>query len=122
MSHVLWCDIPDPDTDVKGQVGHPFTAKDPERQHFSQTRMVPVVTGNSYGRTTYQEREEITEEMDICGYHWRKQNPFQAHKEALPEGPNGRHEKQKTLQELEEEDEEYRRGYAAAEDKFFAPQ
>ena len=77
MSSTLWCDIPDPETDYKGQTGHPFSAKDPEKRHYEETQMVDVPTGNSYGRTTYQPREEITESLDICGYHMRKRNPFQ---------------------------------------------
>jgi hypothetical protein len=66
MSQVLWCD--------KG--GHAFSAKDLNRQHFSQTQTVKVPTGNSYGKTTYQERHEVTEEIDMCGACWAKTDPF----------------------------------------------
>lgn len=66
MSQTLWCD--------KGN--HAFSAKDLNRQHFTQTRTVEVPTGNSYGRPTYQERQEVTEELDICGPCWQTANPF----------------------------------------------
>lgn len=113
MSNTLWCDIPDPLTDTIGQKGHPFSEKDPERQHFTQTRLVQVNTGNSYGKPTYQQREEVTEELDICGYHWRKQNPFHAVPE-ISEGPSGKH--QKTLDELQKENDDWQAGYDAAID------
>lgn len=66
MSEAKWCD--------KGD--HPFSAKDPEKQHFVNTHEEPVLTGNSYGRATYQQREIVTEEMDICGPCWKSNNPF----------------------------------------------
>lgn len=66
MSTALWCD--------KGD--HAFSAKDPLKQHFSQTQTVTVPTGNNYGRATYEERREVTEELDICGPCWSKANPF----------------------------------------------
>jgi len=66
MSGVIWCD--------KGD--HPFSAKDKFRQHFVNTHTVDVLTGNSYGNPTYQPRQEVTEEMDICGPCWTKDNPF----------------------------------------------
>lgn len=78
VSQSLWCDVNDPETNVKGQIGHSFSAKDLNRQHFEQTQQVAVPTGNSYGHTTYQARDEITVEMDMCGYHAGKQNMFQA--------------------------------------------
>jgi hypothetical protein len=68
MSSALWCD--------KGE--HAFSAKDLNRQHFTQTQTVTVNTGNSYGRPTYQDRQEVTEELDICGTCWLKSNPFSA--------------------------------------------
>ena len=77
MSEVKWCDINDPETNVKGQTGHSFSARDIGARTFTQTRMVPVATGNSYGTATYQNRTEVTEVIDICGYHFSKQNPFQ---------------------------------------------
>jgi hypothetical protein len=67
MSGVLWCD--------KGE--HPFSVKDVNKQHFVNTHTEPVLTGNSYGNPTYQQREQITEEIDICGPHWLNDNPFQ---------------------------------------------
>jgi hypothetical protein len=66
MSNVKWCD--------KGD--HPFSVKDVNKQHFVNTHSVAVPTGNSYGRATYQEREEVTEEIDICGPCWLSNNPF----------------------------------------------
>jgi hypothetical protein len=66
MSNVLWCD--------KGE--HPFSVKDVNRQHFVNSHTVPVLTGNSYGNPTYQQREQVTEEIDICGPHWLNDNPF----------------------------------------------
>lgn len=66
MSEVKWCD--------KGD--HAFSAKDPGRQHFTQTQTVKVHTGNSYGNPTYQDQKEVTEELDICGPCWSKTNPF----------------------------------------------
>lgn len=70
MSVALWCD--------KGD--HAFSAKDEERQHFTQTQMVTIPTGNSYGRTTYEERKEVTEELDICGPCWKSGSPFSKEK------------------------------------------
>lgn len=76
LSQSLWCDVNDPETNVVGQIGHSFSANDENRQHFTQTRKVNIPTGNSYGQPTYQERQEVTEVVDFCGYHWAKQNPF----------------------------------------------
>lgn len=113
MSDAKWCDIDDPQTNQFGQTGHSFSAKDPERRHFAQTAEVDIPTGNSYGTTTFQRREEITDELDMCGYHWRKQNPFLAKKTPeIPAGPS--------LADLEEEDANYRRGYEAAEDRYLS--
>jgi hypothetical protein len=117
MSVSLWCDIDDTDTNAFGQHGHAFSGNDPDRRHFVQTAQVRVPVGNSYGNPVYQDRQQVTEELDMCGYHWRKSNPFLAEKKTeLPSSSTA----QKTLQELEEEDEEYRRGYEAAEDKFYS--
>lgn len=76
MSQAAWCNFDDPETNVVGQIGHSFNADDPDRQHFTQTKRVNIPTGNSYGQPTYQERQEVTEVIDFCGYHWAKQNPF----------------------------------------------
>lgn len=73
MSQAAWCNINDPETNAPKQTGHAFDTDDPDREHFTKTRQVQVETGNSYGRTTYQERQEITESLDMCGYHSRKQ-------------------------------------------------
>lgn len=88
MSNALWCDINDPETNVKGQIGHSFSDRDEDMQHFRNTHTVKVPTGNSYGRATYQDREEITTEMHVCGYHWRKQNPFDTQPAAIAETRN----------------------------------
>lgn len=110
MAATIWCEIDDPETNALHQIGHPFSAKDPDKRHFSQTRTVDIPTGNSYGRTTYQEREEVTDELDMCGYHWGKQNPFAVKKEINPPVDSA----QATLDELEDEDSNYRAGYDAA--------
>src|ERR1700733_240759 len=73
MSQSAWCNINDKETNAPFQVGHAFNADDEDREHFTKTRKVNVETGNSYGRPTYQERQEITETLDMCGYHSRKQ-------------------------------------------------
>jgi hypothetical protein len=85
MTDASWCNINDPETNVIGQQGHSYNAEDPDAQTFTQTRKINVPTGDSYGRTTYQERQEVTERISICGYHWAKQNPFRPNvPEALP--------------------------------------
>jgi hypothetical protein len=73
MSGVLWCDTGD----------HPFSAKDPNKQHFVNTHEEAVYTGNSYGVPTYQQREKVTEEIDICGMHWGQNNPLKAEPAAI---------------------------------------
>lgn len=73
MSQSLWCD--------KGD--HAFSSKDEDKQHFSQTQTVKFPTGNSYGRTTYEDRREVTEELDICGPCWKTGSPFQKEKPAI---------------------------------------
>lgn len=94
MSSVLWCD--------KGE--HAFSVKDPDRRHFTQTATVEVPTGNSYGRTTYQQREEVTEELDICGPCYKSGNAFEPRHEITTS---------ETLDDMEENDEDYRRGFEA---------
>lgn len=47
MSQALWCD--------KG--GHAFSAKDPDKEHYTSTRSVP--NGNLV--------QQVTAELDICG-------------------------------------------------------
>lgn len=73
MSQASWCNINDKETNAPFQIGHSFNGDDEDREHFTKTRLVNVETGNSYGRKTYQERQEITETLDMCGYHSRKQ-------------------------------------------------
>lgn len=103
MPATLWCSINDPETNYTHHIGHPFPANDPDRTHYAQTRVVQRNTGNSYGRVTYQDQEEITDEVDICGYHG-KANFFQTKKE-IP-AP--------TLDELEKETTSWQEGYDAA--------
>lgn len=97
MSAALWCD--------KGD--HAFSSKDPDKQHFVNTHTVEVPTGNSFGRPTYQERVEVTEEIDICGPCWKSGGIL-----AKKEIPN-----QPTLDEMEKENEDWQRGYDAAMDQ-----
>lgn len=99
MSGTIWCDIDDPETNLPHAVGHPFSEKDINRQHFSRTGTERIHTGNSYGNPTYQDREIVTAEMDICGYHWEKQNPFQPSKKEI------------LAPEEEDPTEEYLKGY-----------
>lgn len=67
MSQALWCN--------KGM--HSFSADDPDKQHFTQTRTVKVSTLDTSGRSMFAPRTEVTEELDICGPCWEKQNMFQ---------------------------------------------
>lgn len=105
MSGAIWCD--------KGE--HAFSAKDPDKQHFTKTQSVDVMTGNSYGQPTYQPRQEIVEELDICGPCWKSGNDFAAKQINGPKDPAT-----KTLDELEKDDEQYRAGYEAAMEKVLA--
>jgi hypothetical protein len=98
MSGALWCD--------KGD--HAFSTKDEERQHFTKTHTVEVPTGNSYGRPTFQERMEVTEEIDICGPCWKSGDLFAKPKTEIPSQP--------TLDDLEKDDDAYRRGFDAGVD------
>lgn len=113
MANTIWCEIDDSKTNMPNQIGHPFSAKDPDKRHYSDTREVDVPTGNSFGQTTYQTRQEVTEEFDMCGYHYRKQNPFLARNKPEISPP----ETSKTLDQLERDDAEYRAGYDAAMDR-----
>jgi hypothetical protein len=110
MAEVIWCEIDDPEMNMPKQIGHPFSAKDPDAHHYGDTQMVDVPTGDSYGRPTFQRRERVTDEFDMCGYHYRKQNPFLAKNKPEIPAPTT----QKTIDELEEEDQQYRAGYNAA--------
>lgn len=78
MAGTLWCEINDPETNLLHQIGHPFPENDPNRETWTRTRTEQVQTGNSYGKPVFQDRERVTYEMDICGYHFAKQNPFQS--------------------------------------------
>lgn len=96
VSQALWCDKSD----------HAFSSKDPERQHFAQTQTVPVATGNSYGTPTYQDRMQVTEEIDICGPCW-KSGGVMAEK-AIPASP--------TLDDMQQYNDDWQAGYNAAID------
>ena len=99
----LWCEF------GGWQNGHPFSSKDDEYQIMRQTRKVDKLTGNSYGKPTYQEREEVTDTIVICGRHIEQMTrSFQS--PPTPEIP--------TLDTLEKEDADYRAGYDAAYDRF----
>lgn len=102
MSQAMWCD--------KGE--HAFSAKDPDRQHFTKTATVEVPTGNSYGRATYQQREEITEQLDICGPCWKAGNDFSKRQPERPEIPP----EKATIEDLERDDTSYRAGFAAGQE------
>jgi hypothetical protein len=95
MSEAKWCDTGN----------HAFSATDEDAQHFSQTRTVKVRTGDNYGRDTYQERQVVTTEVDVCGPCFNKSNPFQkdASPAALP--------KDDGFTEEDKQDESYLRGY-----------
>jgi hypothetical protein len=83
MSQAFWCDVDDAETNAFGQTGHAFSGKDPDRRHYAETQEVTVNTGNSYGRPTFQERQEVTETLDMCGYHHNKRNMFKATPKAI---------------------------------------
>jgi hypothetical protein len=78
MAQVLWCNADDPDTNLPYQVGHPFSADDPGQKHYAQTELVDVPVGDDYGRPYTQKRERVTEEFQLCGYHYNKSRPFAA--------------------------------------------
>jgi hypothetical protein len=73
MSAALWCD--------KGS--HSFSANDRDKQHFTQTQTVQVATLDTWGNPMHAPRREVTEELDICGKCWAKQNMFQSSGEIL---------------------------------------
>lgn len=68
----------DPETNAPHQVGHAFPDSDPDRRHFEETKPVRRKTGNSYGQSVYQDQDEVTTVIEMCGYHWSKVNPFRA--------------------------------------------
>lgn len=67
MSKALWCDVGN----------HAFSEKDPDKEHYTKTAKKKLMTGNSYGSPVYQEQEQATEEIDICGPCVAKQGLFQ---------------------------------------------
>jgi hypothetical protein len=60
MSAPIWCDIDDPQTNAIGQIGHPFSAKDTGKQHYTKQNEKK----NRYDETVIEQ-----EDIDICGYH-----------------------------------------------------
>jgi hypothetical protein len=95
----LWCEF------GGWENGHSFSSKDPDYQVMKQTRMVDVPTGNSFGRPTYQKREEIEDQIVICGKHIQEMTrAFHPPTAEIPP----------TLETLEREDTSYREGYDAA--------
>jgi hypothetical protein len=109
VSLSLWCDINDTSMNAPNMIGHAFSGNDPDKHHYSDTRPVEYNTGNSFGRPTYQTRDEVTDEYDMCGYHWNRRNPFKANTEAIaPPAP--------TIEELEKETNDYQKGFTAGVD------
>lgn len=95
----LWCEF------GGWENGHPFSSKDTEYQIMRQTKQVQKLTGNSFGQPTYQDREEVTDTIVICGRHIAEMTKSFRAPEAK-EIP--------TLESLEKDDAEYRAGYDAA--------
>lgn len=106
MSHALWCDYDDPATNGIGLVGHAFSDSDSDKQHYTKTRTVKINTGNSYGIATYQDRQEVTEEIDICGMH-ASGRAFSTKGIHAPDNTP-------TLADLEKENSNWQAGYEAA--------
>lgn len=79
----LWCEENDPEMNVVNLIGHPFSAKDEGVHTLADTSPRRRYTGNSYGQSTYQEEDEVTETFTMCGYHWDKRNPFQTPRKSL---------------------------------------
>lgn len=99
----LWCEF------GGWENGHSFSSKDPDYQVYRQTRKVPVPTGNSFGRTTYQDREEVTDTIVICGQHLQQMS-------RSIQGPRPEDNQPEKVEALEKEDAEYRRGFEAGVD------
>ena len=106
----LWCEF------GGWENGHPFSSKDPKFQVMTQSRKVDIPTGNSYGAATYQQREEVTEIIVICGTHIEEMSRG-FRKPTAKEIPA-----QATLKDLEKEDSAFRAGYEAAEREFYEKQ
>jgi hypothetical protein len=78
----LWCEF------GGWENGHPFSSKDPDYQTMRQTRKIQRPTGNSYGITTYQDREEVTDTIIICGRHIQEMTrSFRSDTPNVPEIP-----------------------------------
>jgi hypothetical protein len=75
-THALWCDVGE----------HPFGSKDPDKHSFAETRTIQRLTGNSYGNPVYQDQEEETDRITICGPCFIKQRPFQKSPAQIPAG------------------------------------
>lgn len=104
----LWCEF------GGWENGHPFSEKDPDYQVYRQTQKVKVPTGNSYGTTTYQNREKVTDVIVICGKHVQEMT-----RSFRKDTPEVEPPQVATLQDLEEEDSDYRRGYEARREEEF---
>lgn len=78
MTQVLWCNTDDPETNAPHQIGHSFPDSDPDRRKFEETKVITLKTGNSYGNPVYQDHDEVTTTINMCGYHWSKLDPFRA--------------------------------------------
>ncbi len=72
----LWCKV--------GQ--HSFDPDDPDKHSFAETRTVQRLTGNSYGSPVYQDQEEQTGRITVCGPCYAKTRPFQQSPQAIPPG------------------------------------
>lgn len=67
MSQSIWCD--------KGK--HSFSANDPDKENFQRKRTVQVPTLDNWGHPMNAPRQEMLEELDICGPCGRKEDMFQ---------------------------------------------
>lgn len=74
MSQALWCDIGN----------HAFSAKDPDREHYTQTKKRKQNVGNSYGTAVYQDQTDITDELDVCGPCVARQGLFSGPQDSIP--------------------------------------
>lgn len=71
----LWCKVG----------SHPFDPDDPDKHSFTETRPVRRLTGNSYGSPVYQDQNEETGRITVCGPCYAKQQPFRQ-TPAIPPG------------------------------------
>lgn len=100
MSQSLWCDT--------GK--HPFSSLDIEKRHFTQTREVEIPTLDYQGRATAKVRQEVTEELDICGVCWgNKNNPFSPQKDETADIEKRALEAERDMYKAQAEANSYRR-------------